>query len=46
MDKTDLSLILSSLGVLLALNLGLVAVAVLAALLIGILIGRATRHDP
>lgn len=46
MNKTDLSLILSTLGVLLALKLTLVAALILAAFVAGVLVGHELRHPP
>jgi hypothetical protein len=46
MDKTDLSLILSALGLAVALGIGLVACALLATFMAGLLIGQTTRRGP
>jgi hypothetical protein len=45
MDRTDLSLILSALGLAISLGLGLTAVALLAGYLAGFLTAR-RRHSP
>lgn len=46
MDKTDLSLILSALGLAVALGIGLTACALLATFIAGLLIGQTTRRGP
>jgi hypothetical protein len=46
MDKTDLSLLLSALGLAITLGVGLITTAVIAAFTAGLLIGHQTRRGP
>jgi hypothetical protein len=46
MDKTDLSLLLSALGLAVSLGIGLIATSLIAAFAAGLLIGRKTRRGP